>query len=407
MRNKRVTILGLLLLVGTILPAQEGVGWRYDRTGVYSKETRLLKSWPAKGPEMVWHYNGLGEGHSSVGIASNKLYVTGMTDKQGYLYVFDLTGKLLNKKMYGTEWTVNYNGSRPTPVVNDGKIYVMSGTGDLVCLDEKTLDAVWKRNIFTDFDSKNIRYGFNENPLIVGEKIIITPGGKKHNIIALNKNTGAVIWSCAGKGDIAAYCSPIYVNAQGIVPQVVTMTGEHVLGVDIETGKMLWSFYFKERNSVHPNTPIFVDNTLFIQSCENGGVLLRYKNGGREVEKVWEEKKLDPITGHSVIIGDYIYTSGWMAGRNDNWYVANRHNGKIVHTNNSLNAGTLIYADGMLYCYSEKGEMAIVKPTPDKLELISKFPITMGTDQHWAHPVIYKGVLYVRHGDALMAYKVR
>jgi hypothetical protein len=67
----------------------------------------------------------------------------------------------------------------------------------------------------------------------------------------------------------------------------------------------------------------------------------------------------------------------------------------------------VIFADGMLYCYTQTGKMNLVKPNPEKFELISSFEVTLGTEQHWAHPVIYDGVLYIRHGNALMAYKIK
>ena len=184
------------------------------------------------------------------------------------------------------------------------------------------------------------------------------------------------------------------------------MTAEHLLGIDFETGKLLWSFYFKERNSVHPNTPVFAGNSLFFSAPEIGSVMLRLKNSGREVEKMWEEIKLDPITGHAIILGDFIYTSGFIRGNNF-WYCANRHTGEILWRSNAINSGAVIYADGMLYCYSERGEMALVKPDTKKFNLVSQFSVTMGTHQHWAHPVIHKGILYIRHGDTLMAYKIK
>jgi len=401
--SKFLTIL-LFTLTATSLYAQ--VEWRYNRTGIYANETGLLKSWPADGPALRWHYEGLGEGHTSVSIASDKLYVTGMKNEKGYLTILDLNGKLLNKIMYGDEWAKNYPGARATPIISDGKIYLMTGIGELICLDEKTLEVTWKRNVFEDFDARNLRWGFYEAPLVVGEKIIITPGGKEANIVALNKKTGNLIWSCKGENDMAAYCTPIFINAQGIAPQVVTMTAEHILGIDIETGQMRWSYYFKERNSVHPNTPFYIDNTLLIQAPEKGAVLLKFNNGGNVVEKIWEEAKLDPITGHAVIIGDYIYTSGYLRGANNFWYCANRHTGEIMYKDNAISAGAVIYADGKLYCYSEKGEMALVNPTPEKFDVVSKFLVTTGTGQHWTHPVIYKGVLYIRYGDALMAYSI-
>ena len=386
------------------LPAQ--VEWRYDRTGIYTNETGLLKSWSANGPEMLWYYDGLGEGHSSVGIASNQLYVTGMKDEKGFLYVFDFNGKLLKKTMYSDEWAKNYVGTRATPVINHGKIYLMSGTGNLICLDENTLDLIWKRNIFEDFESKNITWGINESPLIIGKKLIVTPGGKEHNIVALDKNTGKLIWSSSGKGDLSAYCSPLYISNQEI-PLIVTMTAAHIVGLEASTGKMLWSFENKNRNHIHSNTPVYANNMILCTSVDKGATMLRLSDGGRKAEIVWEIPELDNMMGALVKIGDYIYGSSSGFNKAKFWYCVDWATGEIKYRDQQIGMGVSIVADSMLYCYTDKGEMALVKPSPEKFNIISQFPITKGTDQHWAHPVIYQGIMYLRHGDSLIAYKIK
>ncbi|MDR1897235.1 MAG: PQQ-like beta-propeller repeat protein [Prevotellaceae bacterium] len=399
------TIIILALSVFAAIGAQaQTIQWRgEDRTGIY-KEPNLLKSWSSNGPEMLWHFNGLGEGHSSVAIANEKIYITGLTVDKGILYVFDLNGKLLNKKEYGGEWNTSYNGSRGTVTANEGKLYIISGTGDLVCLDEKTLNLVWKKNIFKDFDSKNITWGINESPLIINEKLIVTPGGAKNNVVALNKTTGTLIWSCAGEGDLSAYCSPLYISDQE-TPQVVTMTANHILGIDVATGKKLWSFEQKNRHAVHANTPVYGDNMILCTSgYGKGSTMLRLTNGGRNVEKVWETSELDSRMGGIVKIGDYAYGSG---DANRYWFCYNWKTGEQMYKEKLPGTGSVtIAANNMLYCYSDKGEIILAKATPEKFDVVSRFSITLGTDQHWAHPVIYKGILYVRHGDALMAYKI-
>ena len=387
------------------LSAQGGAQWRYDRTGIYSKETRLMKSWPANGPELLWHYDGLGEGHSSVAIDKNKIYITGMTGSTGYLYIFDITGRLLNKIIYGDEWDVNYVGTRATPVINDGKIYLYSGTGDLICFDENKLDVIWKRNIFVDFESKNITWGTNESSLVIGEKIIATPGGKKHNIVALDKNTGELIWSTPAKGDLSAYCSPLYIDDQEI-PLIVTHTAENIVGLEASTGKMLWSHECKNRNSIHANTPVYANNKIFCASVDRGCTMLQLSDGGRKVEVVWEIPTFDNMMGAIVKVGGYLYGSD--SGLKERfWYCVDWETGEVKYKDSSLAVGVTIAADGMLYCYTQKGEMALVKPNPEEFEIISRFPIILGTDVHWAHPVIHNGILYIRHGDTLMAYKIK
>ena len=394
-----------ILITGNIFGQTNAtIQWRGEnRTGIYN-EKDLLKYWPAEGPQLLWHYDGLGEGHSSVAIDAGKIYVTGMTGDVGYLYVFDMTGKLLNKKEYGKEWAESYNGSRGTITINDGKLYLATGTGYLICFDQNTLDILWKKDIQSDFGSKNIKWGINESPLIVNEKIIFTPGGKEHNVVALNKNDGSLIWSSLGEGDLSAYCSPLYISDQQ-VPQVVTMTTDHILGIDISNGKKLWSFENKNKWSVHANTPVYGDNTLLCTSgYGKGSVMLRLINGGRSVEKVWESSELDSRIGAMVKIDNYAYGSG---DANRFWFCVDWKTGEIKYKDGSIGVGVTIAADDMLYHYSDKGEMALIKVTPEKFDLVSKFPVTLGTDQHWAHPVIYQGVLYVRHGNTLMAYQIK
>jgi outer membrane protein assembly factor BamB len=399
---KKTILLAVFGVAATALPAQEVIQWRGDRTGTY-KEAGLLKSWAEEGPQMLWHYDGLGEGHSSVAVSSGKLYVTGMTDGKGYLYAFDANGKLLNKKEYGGEWNESYNGTRGTVTANEGKLYLISGRGDILCFNESNLDIVWKKNIMSDFKSENIKWGICESPLIVDDKLIATPGGREHNIIALNKNTGALIWSCPGEGDLSAYCSPLYVGDQE-APQVVTMTARHIVGVDVATGKKLWSYEQVNRTDVHPNIPVYGDNMLLCTSgYGKGSVMLRLTDGGRKVEKVWDSPQLDSRIGAMVKVGDYAYGSGDM---NRFWFCVDWKTGEQKYKENALPIGNVITADGMLYCYSDRGDLALVKVTPDKFDMVNRFPVTLGTDQHWAHPVIYKGVLYVRHGNTLMAYKI-
>jgi outer membrane protein assembly factor BamB len=307
--------------------------------------------------------------------------------------------------MYGDEWTENYVGTRATPIINAGKIYLMSGTGNLICLDENKLNVIWKRNIFEDFESKNITWGFNESPLIIGEKIIVTPGGKEHNIVALNKNTGELIWSSPAEGDLSAYCSPLYIGNQEM-PLIVTITAEHIVGLEASTGKMLWSFESKNRNSIHSNTPVYSNNMILCTSVDKGCTMLRLSSGGRKAEIAWEISELDNMMGAMVKVGNYIY--GSCSGyKNKLWYCVDWETGEIKYQEKELAIGVTIFADDMLYCYTQKGEMALVKPTPEKFDIVSKFMITMGTEQHWAHPVICQGVLYVRHGDTLMAYKIK
>jgi len=404
----RQLIILFSMFVSTSIVSQEVIQWRgTDRTGIYN-ETDLLKSWDKNGPKLLWHFNGLGEGHSSVAIANGKIYVTGLTEGKGHLFVFDMNGKILNKKVYGKEWDSNYNGARGTVTVNDGNLYIYSGTGNLICIDEKTLEIIWKKSIIDDFKGSNINWGLNESPLIIDDKVIITPGGKTNNIVALNKKTGEIIWSSPGKGDLSSYCSPLYIANQQ-VPLIVTTMATHIVGIEAATGKLLWSHKYENNRNIHPNTPVYdgKDMVLITNGYNKGSVMLRLTNGGRSVQKVWENDDIKSKHGGMVKIGDYVYIGG-DGSTGKYWHCVDWNTGEIKYKDNSITAGCVIAdGNGMLYCYSEKGEMALVRATPEKFDIVSKFMITLGTEQHWAHPVIHNGILYVRHGNTLMAYKIR
>jgi len=398
-----------LFIIAFFIPlishAQKNAQWRGEnRNGMYN-ETGLLKVWPAGGPELLWKFEGLGEGYTSAAIANGKIYITGQTDDKLMLYVLDLKGQLITKKEVGKEWTVNYTGTRCNVTVNDGKLYIFNSLGQLRCLNETTLNEIWKKDVLTDFDGKNIQWGMTESPLIVGDKIFITPGGVKHNMVALNKNTGALIWSSPGLGTPSAYCSPLYIGNQS-VPIVVTCMMRDIIAFNANTGAVLWSHQQINDFSVHPNIPIYSDGMLFFTTGYGVGArLLRLKDGGRNVELVWKNNEMDNQMGSAIRIGDYVYSSGQYQKY---FFCIDWKTGQTKYKVRDIGECNIISADGMLYCYSEKGgTLNLVKPNPNKFELAGSFKVTYGTGEHWAHPVIHQGVLYLRHGDALMAYKIK
>jgi outer membrane protein assembly factor BamB len=379
--------------------------WRGDhRNGIYH-ETGLLKTWASGGPELLWKYEGLGDGYTSAAIANGRIYITGLTGDVLVLYVFDLkSGQLLRQKGVGRERDSKYPGPRSTVCVNDGKLYIYNALGMLYCLDEATLQEVWKKNLFKDFDGKNIMWGVTESPLIVDDKILMTPGGDQNNMVAMNKKTGELIWSSRGEGSLSSYCSPQLISGYS-VPMVVTSTHEHIIALNADTGEKLWSFPQTNQHNIHPNTPIYSDGMVFSTTGYRGGsMLLRLIDGGKSVEQVWKNDELDTQIGGAVKVGDYVYASGHQ---NRFWFCVDWKTGETKYKVQDIAPCNVIYADGMLYCYSERGTMNLVKPNPEKFELVGSFKVTLGTGQHWAHPVIHDGVMYLRHGDALMAYKVK
>jgi len=378
--------------------------WRgVNRDGIYH-ETGLLKEWSPNGPELLWYTEALGDGYSSPAIANGRIYITGLTRDRLMLYVFDLNGNLLAQKDVGREESRNYPGPRSSVVISDGKLYLYNAFGQIFCLDANTLNEIWTKNVISEFNGTNIEWGVCETPLIVGDKIFITPGGSANNFVALNKNTGALIWSSRGEGHESTYCSPKFIGNQSI-PMIATITQQHIIGFHADTGEKLWSHPITNQWNIHPNTPVYGDGMIFVTTGYGGGsIMLRLTNGGRGIERAWTNN-VDNQIGGAVKVGNYVYASGHNGSRG--FHCVDWNTGEVKYRSTDIGNGTVIYADGMLYYYSDRGELALIRPNSERFEMVSRTSVTLGTNQHWAHLVIHDGVLYVRHGNALMAYKVR
>ena len=404
MIRKLFFILFSIFLLNSFVIAQTPTKWRgANGNGIYN-ETGLLKQWPVTGPEMLWHFDGLGEGHSSPTFANGLIYVSTMIDSTGYIYALLQDGKLKWKVPYGLEFFNSYPGARTSPVIVDDLLYIYSGKGVLTCMSSNDGEIKWTKDSFNDFDGKNIRWGVTETVSVNGDLVYITPGGVNNNVVALNRFTGDLVWSSKGKGELSAYCSPLLIDLPAR-KLLVTMTADHILGLDAATGEMLWAYPQTNRWQVHANTPVFYDSGLFCFSgYGQGGVRLDLSADGTSVEKAWFKTELDSRMGAIVVVDGYLYGSGDKARE---WRCVDWKTGEEKYASKEIGKGVVIYADGMLYCYSDKGELALVEATPAGFNLISKTKIELGTAQHWAHPVINNGRLFVRHGDVLMAYKIK
>lgn len=396
-------LLFLVLFIKISGLAQEATQWRgTNSSGVYTVE-KLMAQWPAEGPQVLWSYEKLGQAYSSPAFANNRIYINGMVNGQAVLYVLDMNGTEIQQIRYGKEFDASYPGCRSTPTIVGDLAYLLTGHGVLTCLNLKTGKPAWQKDLINDFGGSNITWGYTESLLVDGEKLFCTPGGKTNNVMAINRMTGATIWSCAGVGETSAYCTPLLVKLPSR-QLLVTHTSGHVIGIDASNGKLLWNSAHPNQWAVHPNTPIYQDGGLFVFSgYGQGGEKLKLGDDGSSVTKEWEIKSFDSRMGGAVLIDGFLYGSG-DNGRS--WQCIDWKTGKQMYSSTEVAKGVVIAANKTLIGYSEKGELFMAEANPSGLKIIGKTKVTLGSEQHWAHPVINKGVLYVRHGNAMIAYKI-
>ena len=400
---KKTLLILLIFISASSIFAQDILQWRgVNRDGIYT-EAGLMKKWPDGGPKLLWHFDELGDGHTSAAVTANGVVTTGMIDGKGVVFSFDLQGKLLWKKEYGTEWAESHNGVRSTPLIIGDKMYFMSGYLKLFCLNSLNGQTVWSIDLVKEFGGRNIEWGVTENLLSDGNVLYCAPGGSGASVVALDRTTGKTIWKSKATGEKSAYCSPMLINLSG-KKILVTMLETNICGFDAKTGVMLWKFEHINDTNVHPNTPIFINGMLYCTSgYGKGGVMLKLAGDGSSVTEVWRNAQLDPKTGGVVVLNGRIYGTG---DRNRRLFCLDWMTGKEIFSLKDLAPANIILNDGLLYIYSESGKVSLVEPKANEFNIISSFPVPFGANPHWAHLVIRDKKLYVRHGTSLMVYDI-
>jgi outer membrane protein assembly factor BamB len=402
----------ILAFISTGIYAQAVAQFRgLKRDGVYD-EKNLLASWPAEGPALLWSSNEVGNGYGPPAITADRVYITGETDSTSYLFAFDHSGKLLWKADCGDEWVISYPGSRSTPTVVGNLIYVCSGLSNLYCIDADNGKKVWSVDMINELNGRFTKFGHAESPLVDGDQVFLTPGGADKNVIAFNRFTGKINWVCKGSGEIPGYNSPILINLP-TVKILVTFSAYHLMGLDARTGKLLWMH--EQVNTpmdkrgpgmgdTHSNSVYYENGYIYYVAGDgNCGVKLKLSDDGKQITQVWQNTAIDNYMGGFIKINNRIYTG---SDSKRMLICADANNGQIVDSL-KIGTGSIALADGKLYYYNQRGEMNLVNPGATKMELISKFKITAGTKEHFSHPVIKDGVLYIRHGKALQVYDIR
>jgi len=400
---KRIFFTSIAVIISLTITAQDVAQWRGpNRNGIYN-ETGLMKKWPDGGPAMIWHFDGLGEGHTSAAVTSSGVYITGMINGMGNIFAFDHSGNLKWKKEYGPEWTENHFGVRSTPLVINDKLYFMTAFGHLFCLNTTNGQVIWTLDTFKEYGGRNISWGVTENLLYDGNTLYCSPGGRDASVIALNRNTGKLIWKSKGNSEKSAYCSPILVKLANR-KLLVTMMENSIQGYDAATGQFLWKYNHTTEPYVHPNLPTFIDGYLYCTTGYGlGGVMLKVSLDGSSVTEVWKYASLDPKIGGVVVLNGRIYGGG---DRNRRLFCLDWKTGKELFTLNQLAPANIISNDGLLYVYSERGNISLIEPKTDGFNIISTFNVPLGSGTHWAHTVINNKRLYVRHGNSLMVYGI-
>lgn len=389
-------------------PEPDWPQWRGPRRDGISEEKSLLPTWPKDGPRLLWKIDNLGKGWSSPIIVGERIYITGDVGEDLVVFALDRDGAVQWRTKNGRAWKNPYPGARASCTYSDGRMYHLNAHGRLACLDTVSGREQWAVEILERFAGRNITWALSECVLIDGPRVIVTPGGGKALMAALDKRTGETVWTTpALENDRTSHSSPILFRQDGR-RIIANCSSAHGFGVDADTGKLLWTVPLSNPHGVNVATPIYGSGGIFFVTpyAERGRLYrLREDPQGMTAEHLWSSP-VDTVTGCGVLVDGTLFAAGY---RDAKWWLGiDWQTGETKCELKDLTTGAAIYADERLYVLDERGTAALLKPGADSLEVISRFRlVTDRVNDAWTHPVILDGRLYLRYHDMLWCYDVK
>jgi outer membrane protein assembly factor BamB len=398
-----------------------------NRSGV-SPETRLLSTWPAAGPQLVWTVDNAGTGYAGMAVVDGNVYTMGAREDTEYVLAYDRTGKELWATKIGPLFDFESNqwsrGPNATPTVDGNLLYGLGSQGILVCVDRSKGEIVWQKDMRSQLAGevnpvgggiKKMGWGYSWSPLVDGDQLICVPGGSQGMLAALNKKTGKVLWQSKDVIYQATYASPIVAEVAG-VRQYIQMTQTGAVGVEAKTGKLLWEH---KREVPYPDvvcvSPICSGDKVFITAWKGGCELLQLTpvDGKWTVNVVYQQREVSNAHGGVVKVGKYVYgyhleTGGWICQEFDTGMIA----WKTGRNRRVLGMSSILAADGHLYAVTERGEVGLLEASPEKYVEKGRFKLPKESTKRklrggvWAFPSLSDGMLYVRDQELIFCYKV-
>lgn len=400
---QKLLILFILSATFTSLYAQNDQFRGSDRNGIYP-DTELSDQWPEQGPELIASLEGIGDGYGSPSFNERGLYIAGMIDSSGYIFHFSFDHQLRWKIQYGKEYSYKYTGARGTPTLEENRLYYSGSYGDAFCLNNETGEFIWRKNIFDIYKSKTSKWGYTESPLLYKNLVILTPGGVGQNLVALDKMTGEQVWSTNLDSAVNAYNSPFLISYKG-EDFFLLNTSAELLMIHPESGRTAYRHPIEHRSNNHAISALYSDGKIFFSSGYGQGSALLEPNeltGG--LDTIYSNPDLDcKLSGLIPFQGTVFGTSD----KKKQWVGVDLESGQTVFTSREIKPGSFLLADHKFFIFTETGEVALAIPEKDRFSVVSRFHIPVQpAQQAFAHPVMHKGILYIRYREHLWLFDV-
>ncbi len=376
-----------------------------------SSETGLLDRFPEQGPKEVWRAPG-GVGMSGLAISRGRVLTLVQRDGEQWLISLDAKS---GESIWQTPLAPEYrnpmgNGPRATPAIAGEHVFVFTGEGILSAHNFQDGKQLWSHNVLKELSGKEAEYGMACSPLVVGEQVIVTAGAAKGTLVAFDTKSGKQLWT-AGK-DPAGYSSPALLNVGGR-QQIVAFTGNSALGVDPAKGTLLWRYPFNTNFNCNITTPLEIQGNVFLSSGEDhGSVLLALKSQADkfEISEVWNSFGTKSVLRNewqtSMLLDGFLYGMDNVGGAGPITHLTciDAATGERKWQQARFGKGNLIAADGKLFISTMKGELVLVRATPERYDELSRATVLGSTRQA---PALSNGQLFLRDDKEIVCLDVR
>lgn len=380
------------------------------RNGI-STETDLLDKWPVGGPKEVWRVKG-GVGMSGLAISGGRLFTVIQHEGQQGVVAHDAkAGAAIWRTAVAPEYKNQMgDGPRATPTVAGSTVFAFTGEGVLAALNAPDGRILWSHKTLAELGGQPAEYGMACSPLVVGKQVIVTVGAPTATVVAYDTVSGKLAWT-AGT-DTTGYSSPALLDVAGR-KQVVVHSGSAVLGLDPETGTLLWRHPYVTDYNCNIATPITVDEKVFVSSGENHGCALldvKFDGSAFTVNEAWSSFGPRSVMRNewqtSILLDGYLYGMDNVGGAGPVTHLncVEAATGNRLWQETRFGKGNLIAADGKLFMSSLKGELIIARVSPSGYKEIGRSTVMGSTRQA---PAIANGLLYLRDNDDIACFDVR
>jgi outer membrane protein assembly factor BamB len=439
MKRSKILIPVVVLLISIAnVYAQEWPQYLGPTRNGVSPQKGLLRTWPEKGPEVLWTVN-VGIGFGGPIVKDGKVYLLDRDDKVGdKLRCFDLaSGKELWNFGYDAPGSVMFPGSRSVPAIDGNMVYTCGPYGNLYCIDVNTHKPVWNKNVWSDFGGTQIpRWAITQCPMVYGNLLIVASQAPQAGVVAYDKLTGNVKWSTPSLGGVG-YVSPVIVKI-GKEDHIVMITasagrGENakpgvVAGIEPLTGKILWEY---NNFSCGIPVPCAIDageGRVLVTGGYNAGAAMfkveKKSDGTYGVNELFKNADFGAHTQPPVLVNGNFYAD-CTTNEKKNGLVCMSIDGQTkwkTERSPAFDKGGLILADGLLLATDGTTKLYLIQPDPSAFkpiataELLKEGGTGSGNDplaskvggatQNWAPLALINGKLLIRDQTRLMCVKV-